>query len=80
MKLRDAIRLSVVLLVASIVVNATAQQAPPPAGRGGGNAPPPIVWPSPPLPASPIVLDTGVQHQIRLFVTPGLNQDRKSVV
>jgi len=37
-------------------------------------APPPIVWPSPPLPDGPIVLDTGIQHQIRLIVTKGLNQ------
>jgi len=37
-------------------------------------APPPIIWPSPPLPEGPIVLDTGIQHQIRLTVTKGLNQ------
>jgi glucose/arabinose dehydrogenase len=37
-------------------------------------APPPINWPSPPLPDGPIVLDTGIQHQIRLIVTKGLNQ------
>ena len=37
-------------------------------------APPPIIWPSPPLPDGPIVLDTGIQHQIRLIVTKGLNQ------
>ena len=40
----------------------------------GATAPPPITWPSPALPAGPIVLDTGIQHQIRLFVTKGLNQ------
>ena len=40
----------------------------------GATAPPAIVWPSPPLPAGPIVLDTGIQHQIRLFVTKGFNQ------
>ena len=38
------------------------------------NAPPPIVWPSPALPEGPIVLDTGIQHQIRLVVTKGLRQ------
>ena len=43
------------------------------AGRGA-TAPPPIVWPSPPLPDGPIVLDTGIQRQIRLIVTKGLNQ------
>jgi aldose sugar dehydrogenase len=37
-------------------------------------APPPIIWPSPPLADGPIVLDTGIQHQIRLIVTKGLNQ------
>jgi glucose/arabinose dehydrogenase len=37
-------------------------------------APPGINWPSPPLPDGPIVLDTGIQHQIRLIVTKGLNQ------
>ena len=37
-------------------------------------APPPIIWPSPPLSDGPIVLDTGIQHQIRLIVTKGLNQ------
>jgi glucose/arabinose dehydrogenase len=37
-------------------------------------APPPIVWPSPPLADGPIVLDTGIQHQIRLVVIKGLNQ------
>src|SRR5262249_22541881 len=49
------------------------------AGQGAGpgrapTAPPPIVWPSPPLPEGPIVLDTAIQHQIRLVVTKGLNQ------
>jgi glucose/arabinose dehydrogenase len=37
-------------------------------------APPPIVWPSPPLADGPIVLDTAIQHQIRLVITKGLNQ------
>jgi aldose sugar dehydrogenase len=46
-------------------------------GKGAAktrNAPPPINWPSPPLADGPIVLDTGIQHQIRLTVTKGLNQ------
>lgn len=38
------------------------------------NAPPPILWPSPPLADGPIVLDTGIQHEIRLTVTKGLDQ------
>jgi glucose/arabinose dehydrogenase len=37
-------------------------------------APPPIPWPSPALAEGPIVLDTAIQHQIRLVVTKGLNQ------
>ena len=37
-------------------------------------APPAIIWPSPPLPDGPILLDTGIQHQIRLIVTKGLVQ------
>jgi aldose sugar dehydrogenase len=37
-------------------------------------APPAIIWPSPPLPDGPITLDPGIQHQIRVFVTKGLNQ------
>ncbi|MBV9505310.1 MAG: PQQ-dependent sugar dehydrogenase [Acidobacteriia bacterium] len=37
-------------------------------------SPPPIIWPSPPLADGPITLDTGIQHQVRLFVTKGLNQ------
>src|SRR5580704_4585624 len=56
-------------------VKGRAQQA---AGSGGvartPTAPPPIMWPSPPLPDGPITLDTGIQHQIRLIVTKGLNQ------
>ena len=44
------------------------------AGRGGPTAPPGINWPSPPLPDGPIVLDTSIQHQVRLVVTKGLNQ------
>jgi aldose sugar dehydrogenase len=40
----------------------------------GATAPPPIAWPSPALPDGPIILDTGVQHQIAIYVTKGLNQ------
>jgi glucose/arabinose dehydrogenase len=47
--------------------------APAPAARGA-TAPPPINWPSPPLPAGPIVVETAIQRQVRLFVTKGLNQ------
>jgi len=44
-------------------------------GKGKApTAPPPINWPSPALSDGPIVLDTGIQHKIRLIVTKGLNQ------
>lgn len=55
-------------MLAAVVVIAGAQQA------RVRTAPPPINWPSPPLADGPIVLDTGIQHQIRLVVTKGLNQ------
>ena len=67
------------LVFAVLAVRAQQAAAPqtPGAGRGAGKAPtapPPIIWPSPPLSDGPITLDTGIQHQIRLFVTKGLNQ------
>jgi glucose/arabinose dehydrogenase len=67
------------LVFAVLAVRAQQAAAPqtPGAGRGAGKAPtapPPIIWPSPPLADGPITLDTGIQHQIRLFVTKGLNQ------
>lgn len=52
----------------------TLAQAQTPAPDRARTAPPPITWPSPPLSDGPIVLDTGIQHEIRLFVTKGLNQ------
>ena len=57
-------------------VRGRAQQALGPQGGAARapTAPPPIIWPSPPLADGPIVLDTGIQHQIRLIVTKGLNQ------
>src|SRR5712671_6110799 len=66
------------MLVLSIVAGGAQQQpaaaviAPAPAR--GATSPPAIAWPSPALPDGPIVLDTGIQHQIRLIVTKGLNQ------
>ncbi len=62
------------LAVTLAVATGWAQQ---PAGQGAGRAPtapPPILWPSPPLADGPIILDTGVQHQIRLTATKGLVQ------
>jgi hypothetical protein len=74
-------RMAIPLTLALAAISGRAQQ---PAGRQGGaarvpaarvpTAPPGINWPSPPLPDGPIVLDTGIQHQIRLIVTKGLNQ------
>jgi glucose/arabinose dehydrogenase len=50
------------------------QPAAAPGARRAPTAPPPITWPSPPLADGPIVLDTAIQHQIRLIVTKGFNQ------
>ena len=78
MKMRYAIgSLVVALMLVLAGVAGRAQQPAGPQGAGAGRvptAPPPIIWPSPPLPDGPIVLDTGIQHQIRLIVTKGLNQ------
>ncbi len=66
-----------VVMIAMVVlgVPARAQQTPgQPAAARTPTAPPPIRWPSPPLPDGPIVEDTGIQHEIRLIVTKGLNQ------
>src|SRR5438876_1176995 len=63
------IRLLVVAAIMALaLVVPVAQQ------QGARTAPPGITWPSPPLPDGPIVLDTGIQHQVRLVVTKGLNQ------
>ena len=61
--------LVVATIVALALVVPAAQQ-----GAIGPTAPPGINWPSPPLPDGPIILDTGIQHQVRLVVTKGLNQ------
>src|SRR5688572_6613166 len=44
------------------------------AAGGRGGTPAPINWPSPPLPSGPIVVETAIQRNIKLFVTKGLNQ------
>src|SRR5688572_13376497 len=88
MRMRHTLTLTaVVLAFVSVLSNARPQQAPqtPPApaqggargGQGTGNrggAPPPISWPSPPLPDGPMVVETAIQRNIKLFVTKGLNQ------
>ena len=61
-------------LLVIIAVHAQQTAAPQAAAARPPAAPPPIIWPSPPLADGPIVLDTGIQHQIRLIVTKGLNQ------
>jgi len=67
------------LFVSAVLLTGIAVTAQQPAasgpGRGPGRAPtapPGITWASPALPDGPIVLDTGIQHQIRLTVTKGL--------
>src|SRR5436309_6909038 len=62
------------LVVATIVALALVVPAAQQQGAIGPTAPPGINWPSPPLPDGPIILDTGIQHQVRLVVTKGLNQ------
>jgi glucose/arabinose dehydrogenase len=68
MKLRYLIApfaLAVVLVSAAVGVRAQQRAA---------TAPPPINWPAPPLADGPIILDTAIQHQIRLTVIKGFNQ------
>jgi glucose/arabinose dehydrogenase len=67
---------SIGLMLVLFGVGSRAQQPAPAKGKTGKapTAPPGINWPSPPLGDGPIVLDTGIQHQIRLIVTKGLNQ------
>ncbi len=66
--------MNVRIALSSLVLAFSPLWAQQPAAQRAPTAPPPINWPSPPLEDGPIVLDTGVQHQIRLFVTKGLNQ------
>jgi glucose/arabinose dehydrogenase len=69
MKLRLAIgSLSIGITIVAATAVLKAQQ------RGTPTAPPPINWPSPSLADGPIVLDTAIQHQIRLTVIKGFNQ------
>jgi aldose sugar dehydrogenase len=77
MKLRYCISFPVMIAVLSVAgVRGGAQQAGAPQSGAARTptAPPAIIWPSPPLADGPIVLDTGIQHQIRLIVTKGLVQ------
>jgi glucose/arabinose dehydrogenase len=77
MKTRACIwTLAVGVITVLAAVAGRAQQPAAAKGKAGKapTAPPGINWPSPPLPDGPIILDTGIQHQIRLIVTKGLNQ------
>src|SRR5579872_11754 len=67
---------SIGLMLALAAVAGRAQQPAPVKGKAAKapTAPPGINWPSPPLADGPIVLDTGIQHQIRLIAPTGLNQ------
>lgn len=71
MERRDWI--GIVVTIAVLVPAGSGQQIQSSAARTP-TAPPPINWPSPPIADGPIVLDTAIQHQIRLIVTKGLNQ------
>src|SRR5262249_18187462 len=85
MKARSAL-ISTVLALVPITLGHAQQPAAQDGGRGqvpqgqitgvgrAPTAPPPIVWPSPALPDQPIVLDTGIQHQIRVVPIKGLVQ------
>jgi len=73
------IAVALMLVLVSVAGGAQQQPAAPaavavPGVARAATAPPAINWPSPPLPDGPITLDTGVQHEIRLFVTKGFNQ------
>jgi glucose/arabinose dehydrogenase len=67
MLLRHVRGLFAFILILAIAAVIAAQQRVP-------TAPPGITWPSPALPNGPVILDTGIQHQIALFITKGLNQ------
>jgi aldose sugar dehydrogenase len=71
-----ALTIGLLLVLTTGLSRAQQQRGQAPAGQGGRapTAPPPIIWPSPPLADGPIVLDTGIQHHVRLTVTKGLNQ------
>ena len=54
----------------------SAQQPTPPAAGGRGQAataPPPIDWPSPPLPAGPLSIDTALVRPIKLTIVTQWN-------
>src|SRR5213594_1799218 len=60
-----AIAIALVVVLTGLTIGAQQRAA---------TAPPPINWPAPPLADGPIILDTAIQHQIRLTVIKGFNQ------
>src|ERR1700722_8181958 len=72
MKMRSPTAAASLAFVLALVLMFAARAQQPPARVP--TSPPAINWPPPPLPDGPIDLDTGIQHQIRLVVTKGLNQ------
>jgi glucose/arabinose dehydrogenase len=75
MKMRNLI--GSLTLVLTLVLAGVASRAQQPSATQGANAsriPPGINWPSPPLPDGPILAETGLQRNIRLTVTKGLEQ------
>ena len=68
MKLRHAAGLVAVIVIFGFAGSKVrAQQRAP-------TAPPPIQWAAPELADGPIVVDTAIQHRIRLMITKGFNQ------
>jgi glucose/arabinose dehydrogenase len=67
-------KIAVALTLVLAGVAGRAQQTTGTAPARARTSPPPISWPAPPLADGPIVIDTAIQHQIRLTVTKGLNQ------
>lgn len=69
---------SVLIIFAAAALLALALHAQQPAAQGkqakAGAAPKGINWPSPPLPDGPIALETGVERNLRIVVTKGLEQ------
>src|SRR5499425_563476 len=68
MKLRYSMGL-VAMMVMLVFAGAAAR-----AQQRAPTAPPAISWPAPALADGPIVLDTAIQHQVRLTVIKGFNQ------
>lgn len=62
------------LVFAGVSVRAQQAAGQPTQAAAPRTSPPPIAWPSPPLPDGPLALETGIERQIRVTITKGLNQ------